>query len=179
MIYFTSDTHFGHANILQYCKRPFSTVEEMNEELCKRWNSRVGPSDIVYHLGDFAMGPRSNILFRKSLQGTVILIRGNHDRKPSIMKEEAGFDEVHSNLTIQLDGYKLYLTHIPVHLPDDLDDRKHDPKLTSPVPTDVDFVLCGHVHEKWKRKGNTINVGVDVSDFYPLTLSQLLEREHD
>lgn len=55
MIYFSSDHHFGHLNIIQYCKRPFSSVEEMNEEMARRWNSVVNPDDTVYYLGDFSL----------------------------------------------------------------------------------------------------------------------------
>jgi calcineurin-like phosphoesterase family protein len=53
-VFFTSDTHFGHANIIKYCGRPFASVEEMNRELIARWNAVVGPRDTVYHLGDRA-----------------------------------------------------------------------------------------------------------------------------
>jgi calcineurin-like phosphoesterase family protein len=176
-IFFTSDLHFGHENIIKYCGRPWSNVQEMNEALITNWNSRVQPGDTVYLLGDFAMGQKSNILFRKRLNGKIILIRGNHDRKPSVMRDEAGFDEVHDNLLIQLSGLKLYLAHIPVHLPDRLDDRKHDPKLVKMPAEEYDYFLCGHVHEKWKRIGNTINVGCDVSGFVPLTLHELLVRD--
>lgn len=56
MDFFTSDTHFGHVNIILYCNRPFASVLEMNEQVIARWNDRVGPRDTVYHLGDFAMG---------------------------------------------------------------------------------------------------------------------------
>ena len=55
MVYwFTSDTHFGHKNIIEYCKRPFSSVEQMNEMLIKKWNNKVKVDDIVFHLGDFS-----------------------------------------------------------------------------------------------------------------------------
>ena len=54
--FFTSDHHFGHAKIIEYCKRPFSSVEEMNQVMIDRWNEVVGPDDHVYHLGDFAFG---------------------------------------------------------------------------------------------------------------------------
>ena len=55
-IFFTSDTHFHHDNIIRFCNRPFKDVYHMDEELIKRWNEKVGPDDIIYHLGDFAWG---------------------------------------------------------------------------------------------------------------------------
>ena len=58
-IRFTSDTHFGHNNIIKFCKRPWKTTEEMNEALIERWNSVVKPDDIVFHLGDFAFAANS------------------------------------------------------------------------------------------------------------------------
>lgn len=62
-VYFTSDTHFYHSNIIDFCKRPFKNVEDMNETLIENWNRVVGQDDIVFHLGDFAWedpmnGPR-------------------------------------------------------------------------------------------------------------------------
>ena len=53
-IWFTSDTHFGHKNILKFCKRPWDTVEEMVEGLIQNWNRVVGKDDLIFHLGDFA-----------------------------------------------------------------------------------------------------------------------------
>ena len=95
-IFFTSDTHFGHANIIKYCARPFASVQEMNRELIARWNAVVGPRDTVYHLGDFAFGKASEApTFLRKLNGAKkILIRGNHDRNARQMLE-VGFDEVH------------------------------------------------------------------------------------
>lgn len=55
-VFFTSDTHFGHKAIIGFCDRPFSSVEEMTEVLVENWNSVVGPTDTIYHLGDFAFG---------------------------------------------------------------------------------------------------------------------------
>lgn len=54
--WFTSDTHFDHANVIEYCKRPFSNVEEMNEAMIRNWNKRVMPEDTIFHLGDFHLG---------------------------------------------------------------------------------------------------------------------------
>lgn len=176
MIFFTSDLHFGHKNIIEYCKRPFVDVDDMNEQLCQKWNARVKPEDTTYILGDFAMGPKANIYLRKRLNGRVILVKGNHDRSSAAMLE-AGFDEVHKNLLIDLDGYKLYLNHIPVHLPDPTE-RTYEKGLVASPPPYYDYFLCGHVHTQWARNGKTINVGVDVSNYIPLTLSELLVRDN-
>lgn len=54
MIWFTSDTHFGHTNIIEYCNRPFSCIEEMNGKIINNINSKVKHNDILYHLGDFS-----------------------------------------------------------------------------------------------------------------------------
>lgn len=174
-IFFTSDTHFGHANIIKYCNRPFASVEEMNEGIIQKWNAVVSPGDVVYHLGDFAMGHKDNVNIRKRLNGKVILVKGNHDKKDAVHLA-AGFDEIHRRLEIEVEGYKLYLAHIPVHLPDPTN-RTYPPDLVKSPPALYDYFLCGHVHEQWRRHGTTINVGVDVSDFTPLTLQQLLARD--
>ena len=60
-VWVTSDTHFNHANIIKYCNRPFSSVEEMNETIIANWNKVVSEDDMVYHLGDFALGDKSLI----------------------------------------------------------------------------------------------------------------------
>ena len=173
--FFTSDTHLGHARIIELSKRPFANVDEMNEAIIQKWNAVVGPGDTVYHLGDAFMGPPETVQLRKRLNGRFILIKGNHDKKDALLLS-AGVDEIHRRLEIELDGYKLYLAHIPVHLPDPTE-RSYPPDLVRDPPKYYDYFLCGHVHGQWKRQGKTINVGVDVSDFTPLTLEQLLARD--
>lgn len=78
--FFIADTHFGHANILEYESeaRPFKTVEEMNDVMIERWNSVVNNKDIVYHLGDFAFG-KHNVCIASRLNGKKRLVLGNHD----------------------------------------------------------------------------------------------------
>jgi len=81
-IYFTSDLHFGHENVIRFDNRPFETVEEMDAELVRRWNAKVDRGDLVYVLGDMIWKTKNddalNII--KSLNGQIILIKGNHDR---------------------------------------------------------------------------------------------------
>jgi calcineurin-like phosphoesterase family protein len=157
--WFTSDTHFGHANIIEYCGRPFADVDEMNRVMVERWNARVRPGDRVYHLGDFAFGPFENIgKFLALLNGDIVLVRGNHDRSEKRMRE-AGFASVTSASVVWVNGSALFLSHKPV----------------ADLPAETtDFHLHGHVHEKYARRGNQINVGVDVRGFAPATLDELL-----
>ncbi|MBI2069582.1 MAG: metallophosphoesterase [Elusimicrobia bacterium] len=153
-VFFTADTHFNHANVIKYCSRPFGSVEEMNAELIRRWNTVVGSEDAVYHLGDFALGKNSEwpgILHRLS-GAKKILILGNHDRSARQMLE-GGFTEVHEKL--EWNGWML----------------QHHPIATNRK------LLCGHIHEKWKRIGWVINVGVDVWDFTPRTIEELIKAE--
>lgn len=81
-IFFTSDLHFGHENVLKFDNRPFADVDEMDAELIRRWNAKVGKGDLVYVLGDMIWktrnGDASSLI--KSLNGQIILIKGNHDR---------------------------------------------------------------------------------------------------
>ena len=81
-VFFTSDIHFGHENVIRFDERPFATVEEMDAELIRRWNAKVGKGDLVYVLGDFIWKTRNEDApsLIKSLNGQIILIKGNHDR---------------------------------------------------------------------------------------------------
>jgi calcineurin-like phosphoesterase family protein len=148
--FFTSDTHFGHTNIIKYCNRPFKSIEHMNEVLIKKWNNKVKLTDTVFHLGDFSF--KGFTEFKQKLNGNIILIQGNHDEdNRSIIKQ----------MIINLNNKNWVLTHIPFE---------------QNIP---DLCLCGHVHDCWKYKkyGNKImiNVGVDVWDFEPISMKQILD----
>lgn len=129
-----SDTHFGHENIISYCNRPFETVEQMNDEMIKRWNSVVGKEDIVYHLGDFALGNKESIKnYKNKLNGRIRLVLGNHDHLRFNTYYELGFDRVYDRPIILEDNYIL----------------SHSPKFT--VTSDPFLFSCfynifGHVH---------------------------------
>jgi calcineurin-like phosphoesterase family protein len=86
-IWFTSDTHFGHANIIKYCDRPFADVRENDETLIANWNHVVGPHDAVYHLGDFGFGRKGQMIeILRRLNGRIFFVKGNHDK--SVLKPE-------------------------------------------------------------------------------------------
>ncbi len=87
-IWLISDTHFGHANILQHCPRPFSSIEEMDQQLIVNWNNTVGDKDHIFHLGDFAFcNPKTAIEIRKQLKGQIYLVKGNHDKTAERLKK--------------------------------------------------------------------------------------------
>ena len=80
-IWFTADFHFGHANIIRYCDRPFSSIAEMDAEIIDRLNSSVAERDLLYFLGDFCRGSGSDALaYRKRIRcKNIFFIEGNHD----------------------------------------------------------------------------------------------------
>lgn len=188
---FTSDTHFYHRNIIEYCDRPFRTLDgqpdflAMNEELVRRWNARVKPEDTVYHLGDFGFGrdctPERLSEIRKRLNGRMVLIRGNHDHKPSKWIDHRRGDQIFDEM-VYMD--KIYMCHVP---PGDVPEGRH---INGKEIDPISVVFCGHVHETFGEMHLTatrykdgslpethefqaINVGVDVRDFAPVTLDDL------
>lgn len=149
MEFITADHHFGHKNIIKYCNRPFENVREMDAVMIERWNKVVGQNDIVYHLGDFALAPKSYIRhLLNNLNGYKILIRGNHDRTATQMLR-LGFDEVYEGIYIKDD---IILTHNPIHLNGftilnvGVDAWNYTP---IPFPSVQYIILCGHIHDKW------------------------------
>lgn len=179
--WWTSDTHFGHANIIEYCKRPFRTasghpdVDAMTRIMIQNWNQVVAPFDTVYHLGDFALGPREkHKSYLSRLNGKKVLIRGNHDGSQKKM-EELGFDEVCVTKSMEIEGYRVYMAHIPltVDIPD-YGGRTYKSEFTPKPPPYYDFWFCGHIHDQFRRRGKVINVGVDVWGFKPVSFQELI-----
>lgn len=120
-IFVTSDTHFNHANILNFKDangrptREFSSVEEMNEHMIERWNSVVKPSDKVYHLGDVLFGMDKEGWMNRHwsrLMGQKRLVVGNHDNI-KMMALGGWFGKI--ELWRQFSEFGLLLTHVPVH----------------------------------------------------------------
>jgi len=171
MIWFTSDTHFGHFNIIEYCHRPFKTVQYMDKMLIDNWNEKVKPGDTVYHLGDFCFkksseAPDGNVwdFYRKQLNGDIIFIKGNHDKSN-------GAKTILQGALIETFGQQVYLVHKPEH-----------------TNFHYNIAFCGHVHDKWKFKWEEkiiydnhlftqliVNVGVDQWNFAPIHAHQIFK----
>lgn len=174
--WFTSDLHLGHANIIRYCDRPFASVPEMDRALVDRWNQVVAPDDVVWVLGDVALGPIAESLpLVGDLAGHVILVSGNHDRCwPGHGRRaegwtrrylDAGFAEVHHGVVAtEVAGTPVRLCHFPPE-GDSHDEDRFD--AFRPVD-DGGWLLHGHVHTRWAQRGRMVNVGVDTAGYRPV-----------
>lgn len=111
---YISDWHYGHSNIVSLDNRPFLSVEEMNSELISRWNSVVRPGDLTYILGDmFWCKQKDAIPVLDQLNGSKILIRGNHDRGNN-GEFTNKFAKVTDYLEVDDDDRKIVLCHYPI-----------------------------------------------------------------
>lgn len=170
-VYFTSDTHFNHTNIISYCQRPFKNVDEMNERIIANWNEVVGENDIIFHLGDFCLGGAAEwTRLLERLNGKIYLIMGNHDRKKIRQGFMDRFEHVAMQMHIEVGKQRIYLNHYPF-------------LCFEGGYKDV-WQLFGHVHT---RKTNTgidagrlkylyptqYDVGVDNNNFAPVSFVQV------
>ena len=171
-IWFSSDHHFYHKNIIEYANRPYASVDEMNEALIDNWNAVVGKNDVVYYLGDFAFANKeksSNIFARlNGIDSTCIL--GNHDPSSQRMLD-IGFANVGRFLSFP--ERKIYLCHFY-----DLADRTKETEkmfLNSIPPGGI--LLHGHRHstpeDKIRYQDGIVkyDVGVDANKYTPVNLT--------
>jgi calcineurin-like phosphoesterase family protein len=185
--WFTADLHFGHENIIRYCRRPFADVADMNESLIERWNERVDDDDEVWVLGDVAMGRIDESLgLVGRLRGSKVLVTGNHDRcwprHPRQPHEwearyrDAGFATIlHGTVETTVGDEPVLAGHFPYE-----GDSHDDDRFTQERPADHGrWLLHGHVHTRWKVHDRQINVGVDVWDYAPVaedTIATCIEQ---
>lgn len=163
-IWFTSDTHFGHTNIIDYLDRPFTDINTMNQIMVDNWNKLVKPDDIVFHLGDFAITNTKTVKhIINSLNGTIHLVKGNHEKtvfKPKHVREM--FETVSDILEITVIDDELSLGFIPVVM-------CHYPMVSWNKKQHGSWHLYGHVHGRLDHyHPNAIDVGVDVREFCPM-----------
>lgn len=162
-VFVTADLHLGHANIINYCNRPFKSVDEMNETLIRNWNETVGEDDRVFVLGDFGLGSRAKIIeWGRQLNGRNVLIYGNHDHHKPKTYYEAGFEHV-SRWPLVIQNEYL-LTHAPFEI--------------SQIDKSLDFInIHGHVHERIDLaptvSSTSACVCVERWDYRPVELEQL------
>ena len=175
MIWFTSDLHLGHANVIRFCARPFANAHEMDKELVRRWNAVVKPDDKVYVLGDLSFhNPKVGIPLIRQLQGHKVLVQGNHDKYSRTQYLAAGFEDVVQEMTLKLFNRDIILSHYPKHLGKETE--KIDLRFMDRRPTPKwghQWVLCGHVHEKWMLRDRELNVGVDQHNFAPISMTRV------
>lgn len=213
-IFFTSDWHLGHANIIGYCGRPFSApgeldnygrfydkdiaqlrVFDMNQRIIKNYNHLVRDEDVVFFLGDlgFKSLPECRKYIR-SLNGIKILIMGNHDRWGITSYYNMGFTAVLEEATIRLGQETITLAHHPrrslsefvrlciLYMRKMIRKKRNFKQKIQRIKREwktyhspaKHWHLCGHVHEKWKVKGQNINIGVDQWDFKPVSAHEVL-----
>lgn len=158
MIWFTSDTHFDHANILKYTNRPFSSVDEMNDVLVSNWNFLVKPGDVVYHLGDFAFHRHAE--FANRLSGNIVLVEGSHDRMSA--KERKAFTWVGPRHDVKVDDHEITLSHYAMR--------------TWPKSHYGTWHLYGHSHGNLPPMGKSFDVGVDAWGLRPISIDQVKEK---
>ena len=163
MVWFTSDTHFGHANIIKYCKRPFNNVDEMNQTIINNWNTVVAPEDEVYHLGDLAFFNKNEKLTEmiSQLNGTKYLIIGNHDKYSKGMFYKSGFSSV-------INGPIKYCNFLLSHVPAEFGNNKCKAN------------IHGHIHDNKKEyflNGKNIyyNVSVEWHNYTPIKFKTIQE----
>ena len=171
-VWVTSDTHFGHENILNYedrvIKMNISTIDEHDQKLIDNWNSIVGINDLVIILGDFSFKKASDtekLLVR--LNGKKVLVRGNHDIFLDDKKfNKSLFEAIYDYKEIKYKGQEIALMHYPIQ------SFKHMDREIKPA-----VLLFGHIHSfKQSIPKHSFNVGVDVNNYRPVNIEEAIEK---
>lgn len=158
--WFTADTHFGHANIIKYCNRPFANVTEHDEKLISNWNTKVQPEDHVYHLGDFAFGRVEYVAnIRRRLHGNIFFIEGNHDKTTREIRNTFGWYDKVRSIRIEEDEY--FLSHYAHRVWN----KSHHGVVH----------LYGHSHGTLPDDTNALSmdVGVDCHKYSPISVAEV------
>lgn len=180
-IFYIADQHYGHKNIMSYDCRPFKTVEDMDAEMTRRWNETVAENDTVYVLGDISWhSEEKTCQIFSELNGKKILLRGNHDKFNSAIREQ--FIKIYDYLEIKDNDRPVVLCHYPM------------PAFKNSFYGT--FHLYGHVHvtmennmidrlryekeELYSKPCEMYNVGCMMPwmDYTPKTLDEIVEEWH-
>lgn len=177
-IWITSDLHLGHNRDFIWDKRGFSSVDEMNEEIIKRFNSKIKEDDEVYILGDLIVGVLKEELDKyvsliSSLHGKKYLIRGNHDNNTRYFKylKHHNILSIYNAVYLDYNKYHFYFSHYPSNTTNRDDDKPFKARLIN---------LCGHLHtqDKFLDMKNGLlsyHVELDAHDCYPCNLDDIIQ----
>lgn len=157
-IFFTSDTHFDHVNVIKYSNRPFASKEEMNEAMIERWNSVVQSNDTVYHLGDFAFSKTPEKFFNR-LNGNKLLVIGNHDRGATL---NLPWGWKKSMYELKINKQPIVLCHYAMRTWN----RSHYNAVQ----------LYGHSHGTLPGTNQSLDVGVDCWNYKPVSFEEIKSR---
>jgi calcineurin-like phosphoesterase family protein len=166
-LFFTSDHHFGHKNIIKFSNRPFENVNEMDEVMIQRWNEKVQPDDEVYHLGDLAFRSKGSIKkVLDRLNGKIYLIKGNHEKLALTYKFR--FEWIKDYFELVVDDPEFKRGHqmiVLFHYAIKQWNKKHHGS----------YHLYGHSHGSLPDdiQAQSFDIGVDCYDFYPLSYTEV------
>lgn len=154
MIYFVSDYHMKHKNVLQFEERPYQNIEEMDNDFIQKWNEVVTEEDTVVLVGDIIFHGKKKdwIEFLDKTKGKKILVKGNHDDSKAIkdLVAEGYLEDYHEvGYSFKEDGIVYWVTHYPMGIGER--PRKYS--------------IHGHIHNQPSQYLNQINVGVDSPHF--------------
>ena len=165
-LWFTADTHFGHANIIKYCDRPWQSVGEMNETLINNWNAVVRPTDTVWHLGDVGFKGGDPAGFLKRLNGKIHVCYGNHDKERQIERcRDDGIIEWCGHVRyLRHEGQRFFLSHYSHRV--------------WPSSHHGTIHLYGHSHDGLKDWYRSTDVGVDTpfANYFPVSFDKIMNR---
>ena len=174
MVYFTSDIHFGHKNVIKHNARPFSSVEEMDEAIISAWNKKVHANDTVYIVGDVTLD-KDMAQYVTRLKGKKILIRGNHDIYCQKEINRDIFEQVTRMEEVILDGKRITLCHFPM--------IEWPGSRRMPEDRSYGYLVYGHIHNRVKplyrrvlEAPNALNAGMDIHSFVPVCWEELIEN---
>lgn len=183
-VFFTSDLHFGHENVIRFDKRPFASVDEMDEELIKRWNAKVSEGDLVYVLGDLIWKSKNNDApsLIKRLHGSIILIKGNHDRflhNSAAKKSLAGLKDYDDIEVTTEDGIKRRCILSHYFIPFYNGNRYNAIHLHGHSHKTAESEEEVHIVNELNAKGYNLriyNVGCMYWGYVPVTLDEILNK---
>jgi calcineurin-like phosphoesterase family protein len=172
-----SDFHLDHANIIKHCNRPFKNIHDMNNTIVHRWNSVVSNSDQVYFLGDFCGYRTDPYIWLKKLNGSILFVEGNHDKKLGLSWKWGVHPVLQSCILRNKRNDNILLVHEPSYK--DEYEKWHD------MRDDLNFkgwMIHGHTHnnqmERYpliNHKNKTINVSCELLNYFPREIKSLLE----